>query len=82
MNIIKYVALIVMMTEKLKKHKISYIFSKALVCSIICDKCDSKEEKIFTERMNWDIRKHRFNQKCREVPNRHKITLQDLLKKE
>ena len=29
--------------RKFKKPKISYIFDKTLVCSIICDNCDKNE---------------------------------------
>ena len=38
--------------RKFKKPKISYIFEKALVLSIICSKCKNKDEKIF-KRFNW-----------------------------
>ena len=33
--------------RKFEKPKISYIFEKALVLSIICSKCKNKDEKIF-----------------------------------
>ena len=35
--------------RKFKNPKISYIFDKTLSVSIICDKCGSKDEKIFKE---------------------------------
>ena len=34
---------------KFQNPKISSIFEKALLLSIICDKCDSEYEKIFQE---------------------------------
>ena len=33
--------------RKSKSLKISYIFNKTWVLSIICDKCGSKDEKVF-----------------------------------
>ena len=35
--------------RKFKNPKISHIFNKTLVLSVICDTCDSDDEKIFTE---------------------------------
>ena len=35
--------------KKFKNPKTPYIFDKTLVFSIICDKCGSKDEKIFKE---------------------------------
>ena len=35
--------------RKPKKSKISYIFNRALVFSIICENCGSNDEKIFKE---------------------------------
>ena len=35
--------------RKFKNSKISYIFEKTLVISIICSKCKNKDEKIFKE---------------------------------
>ena len=35
--------------KKFKNPKLSYILQKTLVLSIICSKCDSKDEKIFKE---------------------------------
>ena len=35
--------------RKFKKPKISYIFEKSLVISIICSKCENEDEKIFRE---------------------------------
>ena len=32
---------------KIKNPKILYIFKKAIVLSIICNKCDKKDEQIF-----------------------------------
>ena len=43
--------------EKLKLPKISYIFNKALVLSIICDKCGSKDEAIYKEKESIEILK-------------------------
>ena len=36
--------------KKIKNPKISFIFKKTLVLSIICGKCNSKDEKIFQEK--------------------------------
>ena len=36
--------------KKIKNPKISFIFKKTLVLSIICGKCNSKVEKIFQEK--------------------------------
>ena len=38
--------------SRFKKPKISYIFDEVLVLSIICDKCDSKDEKKISRRFN------------------------------
>ena len=35
--------------RKFKSPKISYVFIKTLVLFIICNKCGSKDEKIFKE---------------------------------
>ena len=35
--------------RKFEKPKISYLFEKALVLSIICSKCTNEDEKVFTE---------------------------------
>ena len=35
--------------RKFKNLKISYIFNKTWVLCIICDKCGSKDEKVFKE---------------------------------
>ena len=36
--------------RKFKNPKISYLFNKALVLVIICDKCGSNDEKIFNKK--------------------------------
>ena len=35
--------------RKFEKPKISYLFEKTLVVSIICSKCKNEDEKIFEE---------------------------------
>ena len=35
--------------KKFKNTEVSYIFEKTSVLSIICSKCESKDEKIFKE---------------------------------
>ena len=44
--------------RKLKKSKISCIFEKTLVPSIICSKCKNKNEKIFKEEEPIEILKN------------------------
>ena len=41
--------------RKIKNYKISYIFEKTSVLSIICAKCGSENEKIFKEEESIDI---------------------------
>ena len=41
--------------KKFKNSKISYIFEKTLVLSIICSKCESEDEKIFKEEQSMEI---------------------------
>ena len=60
--------------SRFKKSKISYIFDEVLVLSIICDKCDSKDEKKISRRFNWDIKSYWFNENYRGIPNKHIIT--------
>ena len=36
--------------RKLKNPKASYIFDQRSVLSVICDKCSSKDEKVFKEK--------------------------------
>ena len=43
--------------KKINNPKISYIFVKTLVLSIICSKCGSKDEKIFKEEESIKILK-------------------------
>ena len=43
--------------KKINNPKISYIFVKTLVLSIICSKCGSKDEKIFIEEESIKILK-------------------------
>ena len=43
--------------RKFKNSKISYIFDKILVLSIVSDKCSSNDEKIFSEEESVDILK-------------------------
>ena len=40
---------------KLKNPKISYIFEKTLVLSIICSKCGNEDEKIFNKEESIEI---------------------------
>ena len=40
---------------KYKNPKISYIFEKKLVLSIICSKCRNEDEKIFKEKESIEI---------------------------
>ena len=41
--------------RKFKNRKISYIFDKTLVLSIIYEKCGSNDEKIFKEKESVEI---------------------------
>ena len=41
--------------KKIKKSKMSYIFDKALVLSIIFNKCGSKDKTIFKEEQSIKI---------------------------
>ena len=43
--------------KKFEKHKISYIFEKALVLFIICSKCKNIEEKVIKEEESIEILK-------------------------
>ena len=43
--------------RKFKNPKISNVLDKSLVFSVICDKCSSKDEKIFKEKESVDILK-------------------------
>ena len=43
--------------KKFKDPQISCIFDKALVLSIICDKCGSNDEKLFKEEESIEILK-------------------------
>ena len=43
--------------KKSKNLKISYIFEKTLVLSIICSKCENDNEKIFKEEKPIEILK-------------------------
>ena len=43
--------------SKFDKPKISYIFGKILVLSIICSKCKSADEKTFKEKESIEILK-------------------------
>ena len=43
--------------RKFKNPKISYIFEKILVPSIICSKCTNEDEKIFKEEESFEILK-------------------------
>ena len=46
--------------RKLKNRKMSYIYDKALVLFIICDKCGSNNERIFKEEELIEILKFLF----------------------
>ena len=41
--------------KKFKNSKISYIFEKTLVLSIIYSKCESEDEKIFKEEQSMEM---------------------------
>ena len=41
---------------KLKNAKTSYIFEKILVRSIICSRCENKDEKELKKRINFDTK--------------------------
>ena len=43
--------------RKLKNPKISYIFEKILVLSVICSKCRNEDEKIFKEEKSIEMLK-------------------------
>ena len=43
--------------RELKNAKISYMFEKTLVLSIICSKCEDEDEKIFKEEESNEILK-------------------------
>ena len=43
--------------RKFKNLKISYIYNKTLVFSVVCDKYDSKNETIFKEEESFEIGK-------------------------
>ena len=40
---------------KFKNSKLSYIFKKTLVLSIICSKCENEDEKIFKEELSTEV---------------------------
>ena len=47
---------------KCSKYKISYIFEKTLVFSMLCVKCGDNNDRIFKERRDyWDITNSWFN---------------------
>ena len=43
--------------RKFEKPKISYLFEKTLVLSVICSKCENKDEKLFKEKPSIEILK-------------------------
>ena len=43
--------------RKFKKPKISYIFKKTLVLSVICSKCENEDGNIFKEEESMEISK-------------------------
>ena len=47
--------------RKFKNPKISYIFKKTLVFSIICSKCENEDKKIFKEEKSIEILKIIFS---------------------
>ena len=59
--------------RRFKSSKISYMFDKTLVLSIICDKFGSIDEKIFNEEESIKYQKFFFSYKHRGVPNKNKI---------
>ena len=50
-----YIALFVVSIENLKNPKISYIFEKSLVLSVICSKCRNQDKTIFKEEESIEI---------------------------
>ena len=61
--------------RKFEKPKISYIFEKALVLSIICSMCKNEDEKIFKDKESIEILKIEI---CM-VNNIHFIQLSQLI---
>ena len=45
------------MVRKYKYPKISYIFEKTLLLSIICSKCKNEDEKLFKEEESIEVLK-------------------------
>ena len=43
--------------RKFEKPKISYIFEKTLVLSVICSECENEDEKMFKEEESIEILK-------------------------
>ena len=43
--------------RKFKKPRISYIFKKALLPSVICSKCENENERIFKEEESIEVLK-------------------------
>ena len=41
--------------RKFEKPKVSYLFEKTLVLSIICSKCKNEDEKLFKEEESIEI---------------------------
>ena len=43
--------------KKLEKPKISYLFEKALVLSIVCSTCKNEDKKLFKEEESTEVLK-------------------------
>ena len=43
--------------RRFEKHKISYLFVKTLLLSIVCSKCNNEDEKMFKEEESIEISK-------------------------
>ena len=50
--------------RKFEKPKISYIFKKTLVLSIICSRCKNEDEKIYKEEESIEILKYNHFKVC------------------
>ena len=57
--------------REVKRPKISYIFEKTLVLSIICNKCGNEDEKIVKEEESVDILKTLGFNKYIELLEKH-----------
>ena len=46
-----------MVSKEIHLYKISYIFEKTLLLSIICSKCKNEDEKLFKEEESIEVLK-------------------------